>query len=432
MKKLFSDRYAVTVNGEEKKVLSAPVKNAYFYGNERYFDMEEMGVCLFSHDFDCAAEIVIRPQFEAKSVRVRPETEFTFENGAVCLRLEKGGKYSVEFDNDIYRNLFLFVEEKHDFAVSGEVIRYTAGVHDAGKIVLKAGQTLYLEEGAYVNGYVLAGGDDIRICGYGVLCGSDFEHDDTKPREMLVRAERGRNLCVEGVFLLDSPSWTLCVAGYDGVVIDNVKQVGSARNSDGLDICASENVVITNCFLRNYDDNISIKARVGSVSGDCRNIVMRDCVLWSDCAHNMLVGPESDPAEENVYEHIVFENIRVLEHKEYHELYQGVMAIFAADNAVIRDVRWENIDVDFISYGRLFSFIYTEAYASTVGKKIENIVMRNVVCRTPVNGCGVLKGEDEERNVENVLIENMTIATKKITNQSAFVYRNAFVKAEIR
>ena len=88
--------------------------------------------------------------------------------------------------------------------------------------------------------------------------------------------------------------------------------------------------------------------------------------------------------------------------------------------------------MDFISYGRLFSFIYTEAYASTVGKKIENIVMRNVVCRTPVNGCGVLKGEDEERNVENVLIENMTIATKKITNQSAFVYRNAFVKAEIR
>ncbi|PWM73539.1 MAG: hypothetical protein DBX59_04775 [Bacillota bacterium] len=432
MRDIYNHRYAVTVNGEEKKVLAAPVKNAYFYGGWRYFDIEEMGVCLFSHDFAAPAQIVIRPQFAAKSVRVRPETPYTFENGEVRLSLQKGAKFSVEFDNDIYGNLFVFAEEKRDFAVHGDVVSFPAGVHDAGEIVLKAGQTLYLEEGAYVNGYVKAAGDDIRVCGYGVLCGTDFEHDDEKPREMLFCAKHGKNLLVEGVFLLDSPAWTLCVVGYDGVKIDNVKQVGSARNSDGLDICASSNVVIENCFLRNYDDNISVKAQAGDIWGDCRNIVMKNCVLWGDCAHSMLIGPESNPAEGNVYENIVFENIRVLEHKEYHELYQGVMAIFAADNAVIRNVRWENIEVDNISYGRLFSFTFTEAYATTVGRKIENVLMKNVNLRLPTNGCGVAAGFDAERKISGVVVENMVVANQKVKSESAFIYKNEFAEIKVK
>lgn len=432
MKEIYDQRYSVSVNGAEKPVLAAPVKNAYFYEGQRYFDIETMGVCLFSHDFAAPAEIVVRPRFAAKNVRVRPEIPFAFENGEVRFTLHKGAKFSVEFDNDIYGNLFVFAEEKRDFAVRGEVVSFPAGVHDAGEIRLSSNQTLYLEEGAYVNGYVKASGDHIRVCGYGVLCGTDFEHDDEKPREMLFRADRGKDLLIEGVFLLDSPSWTVCVAGYDGVKIDNVKQVGSARNSDGLDICASSNVVIENCFLRNYDDNISVKAQVGDVYGDCKNIVMKNCVLWADCAHNMLIGPESNPAAGNVYENIVFENIRVLEHKEYHELYQGVMAIFAADNAVIRNARWENIEIDRISCGRPFSFTFTEAYATTVGKRIENVLVKNVVCREPTVGCGVVKGYDEARKAVGIVIENVKIADKKIAGGSAFYFKNEFAEITVR
>ena len=431
MKEIYTKRYSVFVNGEEKKVLRAPVKNAYFFGGERYFDIVDAGACLFSHDFAAPAEITVRPDFPAKSARVRPETDFVFENGEVRLTLAAPAKFSVEFDGDLFGNLHVFAEQKKEYAPRGDVIAFPEGEHDAGVIELKEGQTLYLEEGAYVRGVVKAQGNGIRVCGCGVLCGSDFEHDDRKPREMLFCAKHCKDLVIEDVFMLDSPSWTLCCIGCENVKIENVKQICHARNSDGLDICASSHVRIENCFLRNYDDNISVKAKAGEIAGDCRDISMKNCILWGDCAHSMLIGPESDPAAENIYENIVFENIRVLEHKEYHELYQGVMAIFAADNAVIRNIFWKDIEIDRIEYGRPFSFRFTEAYASTVGKSIENIVMKNIVCRAPVHGCGVALGQDETRRVSRVTLENMIVAGKKVEAGSAIVLKNDFAGIEV-
>ena len=81
MQTIGSTRYAVTVNGAEKNVLRAPVKNAYFYDGKRRFDITEAAACLFSYDFSAPAQICVRPNFPAKSVRIRPEVDFAFETG---------------------------------------------------------------------------------------------------------------------------------------------------------------------------------------------------------------------------------------------------------------------------------------------------------------------------------------------------------------
>ena len=431
MQTIGSTRYAVTVNGAEKNVLRAPVKNAYFYDGKRRFDITEAAACLFSHDFSAPAQICVRPNFPAKSVRIRPEVDFAFENGEVRFALAQPAKLSLEFDGDLFGNLHLFAEKQTDFAPQGDVVRFAAGEHFAGTICLKSGQTLCLEEGAFVRGVVKAEGDNIRVCGFGVLAGCDFEHDDEKPREMLFRAENCKNLRIEGVFMLDSPSWTLCCIGCENVLIRNVKQICHARNSDGLDICACRDVRIEDCFLRNYDDNISVKACAGADAGDCRDISMKNCLLWGDCAHNMLIGPESDPEAGNVYENIVFENIRVLEHKEYLELYQGVMAVFAADNARIQNILWKNISIDRIACGRPFSFTFTEAYASTVGKSIRNVTLQNITCGEPCCGCSVALGFSPDRRIEGVKVENITIAGTRVTADSAAVLTNEFAEIEI-
>lgn len=39
-----------------------------------------------------------------------------------------------------------------------DVLYYGAGQHDAGRIVMKSNQTLYLDEGAFVYGYVVGKG----------------------------------------------------------------------------------------------------------------------------------------------------------------------------------------------------------------------------------------------------------------------------------
>ncbi|UKI18634.1 MAG: glycosyl hydrolase family 28 protein [Bacteroidales bacterium] len=113
-------------------------------------------------------------------------------------------------------------------------------------------------------------------------------------RRVMVDLVGCRNVTISGIMLRDSPSWTLCIQGSESVRIENVKQICWMRNSDGVDLCNSRGVVMEGCFMRNYDDNISLKNEPWNV-GDTRDITIRECVLWADCAHNFLVGPESDP-----------------------------------------------------------------------------------------------------------------------------------------
>ena len=87
-----------------------------------------------------------------------------------------------------------------------------------------------------------------------------------------------RNVSISGILLRDSPSWTLCIQRSESVRIENVKQICWMRNSDGVDLCNSRGVVMEGCFMRNYDDNISLKNEPWNV-GDTRDITIRECVL---------------------------------------------------------------------------------------------------------------------------------------------------------
>ena len=203
-----------------------------------------------------------------------------------------------------------------------------------------------------------------------------------------------------------------------------MKQICYNPNSDGFDICSCEDVLIRDCMVRNFDDNISIK----SFGGDNRNITMEDCILFGDCAHNMLVGPESKREAENHFCHICFRNIDVLEHKEFSEFFMGVMAIFCADNASFYDIEWSDIRVERMAYGRLFDFNYVDAYAETYGKSVRDIRMKNITCDAPMIFRSRINGMDETHTMEDILIENVTVGGRPITAEDKAVKIGAFVE----
>ena len=164
-------------------------------------------------------------------------------------RLQKEGK-------KLY-NLFIGTPETELPAPDAVGVRYFGpGVHDVGKIELSSGETLYLHGDAVVYGHIFAQGDDIRILGRGVLTGEHLNHDCNKHREQLLRATGCHHLTIDGVILLDSPAWTVCAAHCSHLTITDMKQICYNPNSDGFDICSCEDVLIRDCMVRNFDDNI--------------------------------------------------------------------------------------------------------------------------------------------------------------------------------
>ena len=370
---------------------------------------EKMTFCSLDWDFSAPLTIRVTPARPWKEVTVRPVhagIPYTVEGDTVVITLTGPQKFSLELDGDLYRNLFVYACLPADEVPEGENVRYFGpGVHEVGNLLIGENETVYIDGDAVVYGYIWAKGDNIRITGRGVISAEKENHDVNKHRVQLLHADGCKNLQIDGIIMLDSPGWTLCMVRCADVTIRNLKQICYNPNSDGFDVCSCQNVTITDCFVRNFDDNISLK----SFGGDNENIRMADCILWADCAHNMLIGPESKLEEENRFCHISFRNIDVLEHKEYSEFFMGVMAIFCADKASFYDIEWDGIRIERMTNGRIFDCNYVDAYAKTVGKSVQDVRMKNIDCAAPVLYKSRIRGMDAEHTMQDFVLENFRI-----------------------
>lgn len=427
LKEARSNDYIVEVSTdgkrfEEAACFCAPVRCRRIDGNEYCDTMVNTSFVSFEHAFDTPVFLKITPKREFRQYLLRPFCgESEKSGGRVIVKLTEPAKFSAEFDGDIYGNLFVYAEaeETEEPCPTDEnVIYFGKGVHDAGEIRLTDNQTLYLEGGAFVYGRIYAeNAKNISVLGRGIISGKYFEHEWEKPRFQEVRFISCENVKIKDVIVLDSPSWTFSLDLCNHVEMDNVKEICQALNSDGLDLSACQNVTVTNCFFRVFDDCVSLKAKHAGHSGDVRNIVVDRCVFWADAAHVLLVGPESDPEKHCVFENIRFSNIVALQHMEFSGLFQGVLSIFCADDAVIRDVTFENVYVDRMDHGRVISVIYTDAYASAIGRSIENIRFENIFYNGNQRYGNRIHGADEAHTVENVVVKNFRVCGKKETEE---------------
>jgi hypothetical protein len=199
------------------------------------------------------------------------------------------------------------------------------GVHEVGQLHLKENQSIYLAGGAVVLGQISAPrATGVRIFGRGILDASraPSKPGGRKPPEkplgvydQQVFVGDGRNIRVEGVILLDSPAWVLHVRRCQDVTIRNVKIISWRENGDGIDVVASQNVTVEDCFVRSWDDALVVKAYVqdqqtghdlwGGSKVDwqaiksrvkaypVRHLAFRRCVVWLDRAQALEIGKET-------------------------------------------------------------------------------------------------------------------------------------------
>jgi len=292
------------------------------------------------------------------------------------------------------------------------VVYFGPGVHQAGKITLTNDQILYLAGGAVVKGGVIAQGQNIRIAGRGILDGSDFEW--RKGPTPTVVSLRGTNLTVEGITIRGASHWTVVPVHSRNVLVRNIKICGGrVQNDDGINPCNSQDVRITDCFIRSDDDCVALKGL--DFSGENNNverITVENCVFWCDRARIFLLGHESRAP---FMRQITIRNLDIIHFSMTPFLFEPGEDM-RLENVIVENVRLNGEGQrEFI---RLRPVVNQYMRKKTPGF-VKDITFRNVSLEgAPGEYFVQLEGADAEHNVQQVLFQNVTVNGQPLRGNS--------------
>ena len=369
--------YSVSVNGVRAVVSdvrnSAMPVNTRWPGHQRDLDQTEIGG-LVRFEFEGTAQVEVTSPRDFREVKIRPASKGVkpiAKGRSVAFTLTRPGAYSVEFDG-IHSNLLVLADAPAEYKVdksNPQTLYYGPGVHEAGLIELKSGQTLYIHEDAVVFGRVFArDADNIRILGRGILDGSHVKAEilpiDPKLAEEqrkkgfaitnyrrydAIRLEYCDDVLIDGVTVRDSPLYNIRPICCRRLAIRNVKLCGNWRyNSDGIDMHNCENVRISDCFIRTFDDSICVKGfdykmdesemlHDGYMHDVFTNAVIERCTVWCDWGKSLEFGAETRAREIG---DITFRDCDIIRCDD------KVCDIQNCDYADIHDVAFEDIRIE--------------------------------------------------------------------------------------
>lgn len=392
-----------------------------------------MAFVSFDADFSKKIEVKVRKNDGAMSgVKIRPAiagiVPTVVDNNTITFTLTTAVKLSVETNGDLHNNLMVFANKVEENPITGggsNVHYFGPGIHKLGGdgkglLVLNSNDKVYIAGGAVVYGSLYAAGkSNISITGRGILSGgmyTDHAYPHSLGRRLIVM-DNSDNINIEGITLLNSVTWNIHLNFCSDVVCKNLKIMGWTINSDGINPVSSDNVLIDDCFIRNYDDCISIKmgyAGASSPSGrDSRNITVQNTMLWTDQGRAIGFGPESYSTEEKVMDSMTIKNIDVLYNKNYDvDWAKGVISILLGDDVTLQNVTFEDIRVDKIGSNTNLvhlAILQTELYNLTPGKRIQNIQFNRVSLNPGTNIPNVINGYDPNRIVSGVSFTDLKI-----------------------
>jgi hypothetical protein len=300
------------------------------------YDSGAGALICFSADGPVTVSITRSTPFEHVDIRpLARGIEPRIDGRTVTFTLDEPGNFSVEFDGDIQRPLFVFANPPEADTPSPDDpnVHYFAGgmIHEPGLIELTSGQTLYIEGGAIVRGVVRASdATNIHIAGRGMI-----DVTGVSDPGHLADFNRCEGLTVEGVIAFGSGLWNIVPSHCRQVHFDNIKIVSWYGASDGIDVVSCEDVLIERCFVRNNDDCVAIKAH----GGDVRNVLVRECVFWNGMPGNaMEIG--FDLVADRIH-NVAFTDCDVIRVEA-----GGVLTVHNGDTAVVEDILFENIRVE--------------------------------------------------------------------------------------
>ncbi len=411
-----SEDYQVHVAGQHVDTYMARVLDPPFAGKE----WDHGGSYSFAN-FDMSGPVVVRivSKRPLRNVVIRPESfgiqPKLEDDYTLSLTLDRPRKFSVEPDGK-KGPLLLFANPLEPNAPRpGDegVVYFGPGVHKPEKIVLESNQTLYLAGGSVVKAEVLAQGANIQIRGRGILDGSDWEWRKG-PVGNLIAIRNSSDVQVSGITLRGSSHWTIVPRNSQRVMIRNVKLCNSrVQNDDGINPCNSQDVLITDCFIRSDDDCVALKGLDFSApNSNVERITVEDSVLWCDRARIFLLGHESRAA---FMRDVTLRNLDIIHFS------MTAFLLEPGEDMRLESITAENIRIHAEGQKEFIRLrpVVNQYMRKKVPGFIQGVQFRNVTLEgKPGEYLVQLQGADAEHDVRDVTFENVSITGSELTERS--------------
>ena len=317
-----------------------------------------------------------------------------------------------------------------------DAIVFGPGFHDLGydnPITLTDGQTLYLAPGAWVEGLLRAkGARNIRIMGRGVLAQRrpgcvHYSGCASAPAGIVLTD--CQDVSISGIVETRGiGGWCSMLSNCDRVAVRDYHVLASVVwSADGFNPCNSRDVTVERSFIRSGDDGIAIKGNTGgnvmtlphippSSQSPVENILIRNCVFWSDHNEVIVIGCETRARH---IRNIRISDCDVIFHYAHEGL--GVFGIIPLHGTEIRGIVYENIRVEHCEE-QLFCFRFIDDIWGIPGDQtfpggIFDVTIRDVTVRYQKDGPrSEFTGYAPDKRIENVTIENLRYGDKPITD----------------
>lgn len=422
---VLSSDFQVTAAGKPVSVYTARTLDPPFAGKE----WNHGGPYAFA-SFDTSGSVEVRIT-SARSLRdtvIRPaglgiKTRLDSDN-VLVLSMPGPRKLSIEPDG---KNgpLLLFANPTEDPPPrrgSDSVIYFGPGLHRPGRIEVADNQTLYLAGGAVVYGGVVAHGDNIRIAGRGILDSSDSAWEEGPTPEVVT--VHGTNVEIGGITIRGASRWTIGLHDSRRVAVRNVKICGGrVQNDDGIDVCNSQDVLITDCFIRTDDDCVALKGlEFTAPDSNVERITVEDSTLWCDRARIFLLGHES---RAKFMRSISLRNLDIIHFMMTPFLFQPgeemvLEGVSVGDVRVHGEGQHELIRVEPTVNQYMFN---------KVPGHVQKTLFRDIRVEGKAGAYGVrLEGPDERHGVDDVTFENVDILGERLAAGSERLTVGRFVE----
>jgi len=435
-----SQDYDVEVDGKSVFVYAVPALHG--------------GPASFAYfDFSGAVRVKISSLHEADSVKILPSSsgiKHELKDNRCEFILSKPANLTVEINGNYERALHLFanpLETDVPRTDDPDVIYFGPGVHEITTLRPKSNQTVYIAGGAILRPVIpqdekpvqeknwkgnkvyktlveTTGVQNVKVRGRGILdMGVLPWHARTT-----MWFEKSKDILVEGIIILDAPAWVVAMHNSTNVTVRNIKQICQRENSDGIDICNSQDVLVEDCFLRNNDDEICVKTTTAAPDLETKNILVRNCVVWNERARGLGITSET---RANIAD-VVFRDCDII-----HDFSKGgdcsSLAILVSDSGTMSNICFENIRVDDVNDTLINCWIGADMWGKdNIRGNIKGVVFKDISVTGGNFPLSKISGFDETHMVEDVLIENLNILGGKITDLEAGKFKVSQFAKDVR
>lgn len=418
----------VKVNGYDCYVYDTNVNNTRKWYQDYMPPQARTPITYFDFEGRATIEVIV-PNIALKSVKISPLSEninavVNQEKRSVTFTIAKQGNYTVTFNDSPERALHIFANsiEKNAPTKSTENVKYIGpGEWNIENIVLEDNQTLYLAGGAVVHGIINGNfAKNIKVEGRGILDGSGFEGWMGKSAYIPLKFDNCDGVTLKDIIVLNPNAWVCSAKSSTNGVIEGIRIISSRPNGDGITLQSCTNYKVSNCFVRSWDDSLVVK----NYEGSSTNIAFQNMQLWTDFAQSMELGYETNKGQQQgvSISDISFEGITVL-----NNFHKPVISVHNADDAEVTNILFKDITVenaqmgsgdgDEMPYLIDLHIPKTSNWTSTKERgTIRGVTIDNVKVLEGKFAPSRIEGFDEDHKISEVMITNLDILGKKISD----------------